>query len=137
MRSSKNSLPDKTDRSRLIAERVDLDWATCSVTMNRESITINAEPRPIGDYVSGYSYTAHIKLDPKSDWTSSITLPARDWEVAQRKTPLWETVRGEDYNYAQKPWENRPPIARLVGALRQEGQIGIAKRIAEVFKLAA
>ncbi len=119
----------------LIATGVDLDWATATITIERKSITINAYPRPVGVYCSGYSYTAHIKLDPNANWRREIRSDAREWELAQRDTPLWETVRGEDYNYLHSPSEGRPPIHRLLKALKTSGQTFLAERIAEAYRI--
>lgn len=104
---------------------INLDWANAYVDSNQDSITITAEkyPAPGSQFSDGYLYRAHIKWDPDANWELNIPKDASDWEVAQRSTPLWETVRGEDFNYVSEPWNRRPDIADLLTLLGKKEQM--------------
>lgn len=115
---------------------INLDWARGFITYDAESITITVKKLDFPDcnYSDGYSYRAHIKLDSKATWRENIPDNAKPWEVKQRDTPLWEICLGADYNYDPEPWKSRPPIARVVGFLKEKGVNDIADRIAEVYQ---
>ncbi len=117
----------------LIMHRVNLDSTRADVEVDGTAITITAETWPNGDFQGGYLYRAHVKLDPNNTWRENVHRSARSWELAQRDSSLWEVARGDDYNYCHRPWEMRPSIELLVGALQGEGHTQLARRVADAF----
>jgi hypothetical protein len=114
---------------------INLDWAIGEIRINDKCLTITAEARPFpGDEKRpGYLYRAHIKMN--SNWEGDISKDARDWELAQRSTSLWETLRGNDYNYSHEPWKNRPNLSMLLTFLRNQKIDTAVSRIKEAYQL--
>jgi hypothetical protein len=116
---------------------INLDWAIGEIEINDQCLTITAEARPFpGDEKRpGYLYRAHIKMNPNSNWEGDIAEDTHDWELAQRSTPLWETLRGDDYNYSHEPWSNRPNLSMLLTFLKDQKIDTVASRIKEAYQL--